>query len=151
MTEFDVVRTPLGPCAVALRDGVVVAARLGVTPGISARKTRLAIVRRWLAAWFAGGDVDVPLLEPSTPFLRRVYAVTRAIPRGEVRSYGEVARAAGSPGAARAVGQAMRRNPTLLFMPCHRVVASGGLGGFSAPGKDATKRALLALEGVRLP
>lgn len=150
MIEYDVVRTPLGLCAVALRDGVIVSARFGATPGIPAAKRRLAIVRRWLADWFAGRHVDAPVAAPSTPFLRRVYAVTRAIPRGEVRSYAEVARAAGRPGAARAVGQAMRRNPTLLFVPCHRVVASGGLGGFSARGGEATKRALLALEGARL-
>ena len=82
----------------------------------------------------------------SADTLRRVYAVVRAIPRGHVLTYGEVARRAGSPGAARAVGQAMRRNPTLLFMPCHRVVASGGLGGFSARGGQASKSRLLALE-----
>ena len=151
MTEYDVVSTPLGPCAVAVRDGVVVRVRLGTSPDVPvARRTRLPQARRWVADWFAGRTPAVKLAPAPTAFLRRVYAAVRAIPRGSVRTYGEVARAAGSPGAARAVGQAMRRNQTLLFMPCHRVVAAGGLGGFSCPDGPAVKRRLLALEGVRL-
>jgi methylated-DNA-[protein]-cysteine S-methyltransferase len=148
VTEVDVVPTPLGPCAVAVSDGVIVRVRLGETPGVPGRRRELPEVRLALAAWFAGRPHEARVAEAPTPFLRRVYEVVRAIPRGRVMSYQEVARAAGSPRAARAVGQAMRRNPTLFFMPCHRVVAASGLGGFSAPGELDTKRRLLALEGA---
>ena len=93
-------------------------------------------------------------LEGVTPFFRQVYEVTREIPPGQTRTYGEIAKAAGQPGAAQEVGQAMAKNPVPIIVPCHRVAAAGGkLGGFSAPGGPATKAKLLALEGasVNLP
>ena len=82
-------------------------------------------------------------------FPRRVYAVARAIPPGQTVTYGDVAARLGEPGAARAVGQALGRNPFAIIVPCHRVVAAGGrLGGFSANGGAATKRRILAIEGA---
>lgn len=90
-------------------------------------------------------------LDHLTSFQRRVVKACRAIKRGACRSYGEVASLAGSPGAARAVGQVMRTNRTPLIVPCHRVVAAGGkLGGFSAPDGLAMKKRLLALESSGL-
>lgn len=84
-------------------------------------------------------------------FQRRVVQACRAIPRGERRTYAQLAAAAGSPRAARAVGQVMAGNRTPLVVPCHRVVASGGgLGGFSAPEGLAMKRRLLCLESQQL-
>ena len=84
------------------------------------------------------------------PFIAAVLSSLRAITAGSVVSYGELAKLAGSPRAARAVGEAMRRNPLPLVIPCHRVIAAGGrIGGFS-PGVEA-KRVLLAHEGVTLP
>jgi methylated-DNA-[protein]-cysteine S-methyltransferase len=108
-----------------------------------------------VTAYFEGRWVDfssVPLdLSEVTPFRVRVYEALRAVPRGRVLDYGELAFAAGSPGAARAVGQAMANNPLPLFVPCHRVVsASGRIGGFSAPGGQNTKRRLLELEATPL-
>jgi methylated-DNA-[protein]-cysteine S-methyltransferase len=83
------------------------------------------------------------------PFLREVYAATRAVPPGSVATYGEIARAIGRPDAARDVGAALARNPTPIIVPCHRVLgANGKLTGFSAPGGLETKRRMLALEGV---
>jgi len=83
------------------------------------------------------------------PFHGRVYACLREVPVGSSVSYTELARRAGSPGASRAVGSAMARNPWPLIVPCHRVVTErGALGGFSAPGGSATKARLLALEGA---
>ena len=105
---------------------------------------------------FAAGElVDLSKIRVSlshlTLFQRQVVKACRAIKRGDSRSYGEVATAAGSPGAARAVGQVMRSNRTPLIVPCHRVVAAGGkLGGFSAPQGLAMKRRLLELESDRL-
>ena len=78
-------------------------------------------------------------------FQRAVWQATRDIPRGQTCSYGELAARVGRPGAARAVGQAMARNPWPIIVPCHRVVASdGGLGGYGG-GLDM-KRRLLRLE-----
>jgi methylated-DNA-[protein]-cysteine S-methyltransferase len=82
-------------------------------------------------------------------FERRVYEAARAIPPGETVTYGAIARELGQPDAARAVGQALGRNPFPLVVPCHRVVAAGGRsGGFSAPGGVSSKLRLLALEGA---
>ncbi|HET7544955.1 MAG TPA: methylated-DNA--[protein]-cysteine S-methyltransferase [Polyangiaceae bacterium] len=80
-------------------------------------------------------------------FHRRVYECARAIPPGKTLSYGEVAVRVGSPGAARAVGQALGRNPFAIVVPCHRVLAAGGKpGGFSANGGVDTKLELLRIE-----
>ncbi|MFQ5893667.1 MAG: methylated-DNA--[protein]-cysteine S-methyltransferase [Nitrospinota bacterium] len=93
---------------------------------------------------FEGLPVDWSFV---TAFQKRVYAVARTIPSGEVRSYGWVATHMGRPGAARAVGQALAANPVPLVVPCHRVVATdGSLGGYSAG--IPFKRKLLALEGA---
>lgn len=100
---------------------------------------------------FLGGAAprfgDLPLdLEGLPPFHRRVLELLRDTRPGERLSYGLLARRAGSPGAARAVGQAMAHNPLPLLIPCHRVVAAQGPGGFSLFGSLATKEHLLALE-----
>jgi methylated-DNA-[protein]-cysteine S-methyltransferase len=81
-----------------------------------------------------------------TPFQRSVYKAARGIPWGETRTYGEIARAIGRPRSARAVGQALGRNPVPLVVPCHRVVASRGPGGFSAAGGIPLKKKMLAME-----
>ena len=89
---------------------------------------------------------------------RRVLEGVRSVPRGSVTSYGRLARLVGSPGAARAAGGAVGRNPLGLVIPCHRVIAGdgsiGGYGGDWWGGRErllAIKRELLELEGVRLP
>ena len=82
---------------------------------------------------------------------RRVYEAARTIPPGKTLSYGDNARRVGAPRAARAVGQALGRNPFPIVVPCHRVLAAGGkIGGFSAQGGVATKQRMLAIEGARL-
>jgi len=110
----------------------------------------VAEVVRLLQAYFAGGSPpleDVPVdLEYETPFLSRCAAALRAVPRGEVVTYGELAALAGAPGAARAAGSFCARNRLGLFVPCHRVVAAGDLGSYGSYGV-AYKRRLLTLEG----
>jgi O-6-methylguanine DNA methyltransferase len=81
-------------------------------------------------------------------FKRQALNKVKAIPYGKVRTYGEVAKALGNPGAARAVGNANRLNPIPIIIPCHRVVAAGGLGGYG--GGLLLKKKLLKLEKARL-
>jgi len=84
------------------------------------------------------------------PFHRRVYETARRIPPGATLAYGEIAKRLGAPGSARAVGQALGRNPFAILVPCHRVLAAGGkVGGFTATGGVATKLRLLTLEGAQ--
>jgi methylated-DNA-[protein]-cysteine S-methyltransferase len=109
----------------------------------------IGILANKICRYFEGKEVcfDEPL-DPriGTDFQRRVWTITGNIPRGQTRTYGEVARQAGSC-AARAVGQAMARNPWPVIVPCHRVVGSdGNLTGFGG-GLDM-KRRLLAMEGA---
>ena len=114
----------------------------------------LAPVVAGIVALLAGERVDLsdaPLdMSALPPFHQRVYAVARAIPPGETMTYGEIAAALGAPReAARAVGEAMARNPFPILMPCHRVLGAGGRpGGFSAPGGVETKLRLLQIEGA---
>lgn len=106
-----------------------------------------------LSAFLAGEDVrldQVPLeLGSCTPFQRDVVSALRAVPRGEVVTYGELAAIAGYPRAGRAVGTVCATNHFMLFVPCHRVVASAGIGGYGSAGVGVKLR-LLALEGVSL-
>ena len=146
MIAYDVIDTPVGPVTVEMEAGKVVAVIFGERPRHTSRREKLPEARRWLAAWFKGRPVAPPLKLEGTPFTRRVYEVVRRIPRGKTRSYGEVADAAGKPGAARAVGNVMSQNPVCLFIPCHRVVASHGLGGWGGNGGIAQKKFLLDLE-----
>lgn len=97
-----------------------------------------------LQEWFDGRrrDFRLELDVSGTDFQRRIWSVLVDIPYGSTSTYGEVAAAAGRPGAARAVGHAVARNPVAIVVPCHRVVGAGGvLGGF-AGGTDV-KRLLL--------
>ena len=96
-------------------------------------------------------DLPVGPVPGVTPFRRTVFETLRAeVPYGETISYGELAALSGAPGAARAVGSALRSNVLLLVVPCHRVITGDGrLGGFG--GRPGIKRRLLALEGGPVP
>ncbi len=86
-----------------------------------------------------------------TPFQQRCYEIVLGIPFGETRTYSDVAQALGNPNATRAVGTTLRNNTLPLVIPCHRVVALHGLGGFMGSKADMTldiKRTLLGLEGA---
>ena len=169
--------TPLGSCGIAWSEdenaGVSPAVRLLQLPEATPQLTesriartsgaghpgtpppRIAEVIEKVCAHLRGEAqdfLDVQLdLDGAAPFARRVYGAARKIPAGQTTTYGDLARAAGRPGAARAVGQALGKNPVALIIPCHRVLAAGGrIGGFSAHGRLATKAKLLAVEGVTL-
>jgi methylated-DNA-[protein]-cysteine S-methyltransferase len=107
-------------------------------------------VRKELADYFSGvhRSFDVPIdLSGVTAFSRAVLDATAAIPFGETRTYGDIARAIGKPGASRAVGNALNKNPIPLIVPCHRIVpTSGGIGNYA--GSPQVKAHLLNLEGA---
>lgn len=153
-----VLDTPVGRVRLRARAGrlveVVIGGAGGDGPADPAPDALLTRAAGELAAYFAGTlrEFTVPCAPgPLTPFSRTVLEVVRAIPRGTTLTYGEVAARAGSPGAARAVGQVLARNPLPIVIPCHRVLAAGGRpGGYSGGAGLTTKCRLLALEGVCL-
>lgn len=119
----------------------------------SAESSSNTITRRTvsqLKEYFSGKrkSFSIAALPHGTPFQRSVWSVLAAVPYGKVVTYGQLAGAIGRPTACRAVANAVGKNPLLIFLPCHRVVASNGLGGFSSG--LAAKRHLLALEGVEI-
>ncbi len=135
--------TPFGPVSLRARDGVIVALDWHAA-GADANEVEAEGLRQ-LAGYFAGERqvFDLPLGwgEGLNGAVRRAMA---AIPFGETRTYGEIARALGAP--AQAVGQACGANPLPILIPCHRVLGARTLGGFSAPGGVETKVALLRHE-----
>jgi len=122
----------------------------GRLPGRPTRSRLLAELERELAAYFAGelSQFTVPLALTGTEFQLQVWEALRGVRYGTTVTYGELARAVGRPGAARAVGRAVGANPIPIVIPCHRVVGARGLGGFG-PGQE-WKRRLLALEGAQV-
>jgi len=108
----------------------------------------LAEAARQLQAYFDGklSHFDLPLVPAGSSFEKRVWAAMQQIPYGETRCYGDLAEAIGS--APRAVGGACGHNPIPIVIPCHRVLAKGGIGGYSGSGGLDTKRTLLRLEGA---
>jgi methylated-DNA-[protein]-cysteine S-methyltransferase len=111
---------------------------------------KLSVETRQLRDYFAGRSsvFSLPLdLRLATPFQQRVLRSTARVPFGRVASYSDIARRIGRPGARRAVGTALGRNPIPIVIPCHRVIAgSGGIGGYMG-GLDI-KRKLMRLEGI---
>ena len=103
---------------------------------------------RWLDAYFSGVELPRPrIFHSATPFRLNVWEQCASIPFGHTLSYGELARAMGCPGAARAVGAALAHNPLLIIIPCHRVLpASGEIGRYAAG--SALKRLLLERENI---
>ena len=162
ITEMKV-DSPLGPlrlsatdaglCAIRFAGGGRSRGRLDGARNVSdpRRGAILERTRRALERYFAGAGEDfagIPLDPGGTDFQRRVWDSLRKIPRGETRSYGDVARAVGRPRAVRAVGGANRVNPIPIVVPCHRVTRSdGALGGYA--GRPERKEWLLRHEGNR--
>lgn len=158
MTDYQAIMTsPIGRIGVSLdkNEQLIGLDFLGATG--RSRPARSFAVQRVVAAlrsYFLdpGLPLQVPVHAVGTAFQQNVWSALRAIPPGEVCTYGELARRIGS--APRAVGQACRRNPVPIFIPCHRVVARKGTGGYSGAtdgAELAIKRWLLAHEGAALP
>lgn len=148
-----VLKTPIGLVGVITRGRDILRIDLRADPGIPITDTQpgptaLAVLD-WLTGYFRnpGIAMQLPLSPQGTSHQRRVWSALRRIPAGHVRRYGDIARNLHS--SARAVGQACRSNPLPLLIPCHRVVAADGLGGFMGAERGlAIKRWLLAHEGA---
>jgi methylated-DNA-[protein]-cysteine S-methyltransferase len=137
--------TPVGDLSVAEDDGAIVS----VDWGWGRDQDETALLRRareQLHAYFdlALTTFELPLAPVGSPYRQRVWAALRAIPYGATRTYLDIARDAG--GSPRSVGGANGSNPIPIIIPCHRVIATTGIGGFSGGEGLPTKRALLALE-----
>lgn len=140
------------------RDSGATRARLSRNLHDSAQSEPIPPIKQAIArlqSYFTGKPTDfsgiVLDLSGVADFHGKVYAALRDIGWGMTTTYGGLADLVGSPGAARAIGQAMGHNPVPIIVPCHRVLAGGRrIGGFSAPGGASTKERLLAMEGVRL-
>lgn len=103
-----------------------------------------------LDLYFRGGRKSffLPLRAEGTPFQQDIWKAIAQLPWGETLSYGELAAAAGHSGAARAAGQACRKNPLVIFIPCHRITAAHGFGGYN--GGLERKRLLWQVEHISL-
>lgn len=162
---YGTVPSPVGPLQVAVTDQGVVALEFGedraafladlrarVPQPLAEDPEALRPVVDELRAYFGQERRDFACavdLRGVKGFQREVLEALRQVPYGQVVSYGELARRIGKPGASRAVGSALGRNPIPIIVPCHRVVASGGrIGGYT--GGLAIKRHLLTVEGVHL-
>lgn len=153
----SVLNTPLGPMTATAEGSALTELRFGAegapAKGTPEEAALLERLQTQLEEYAAGRrrDFDLPLNPAGTPFQRQVWRALLDIPYGETRTYGEIAAAIGTPGAARAVGAACGRNPLVLLIPCHRVVgADGALTGYSAEGGVERKAALLKMEHYRV-
>ena len=137
--------TPLGALTLSEEDGAIVALDWGF--GRDQDPTDLLVKGRdQLQAYFDEDlqDFSLPLAPAGTPYRRRIWNALQGIPYGQVKSYSTIALEAG--GSARSVGTANACNPIPIIIPCHRVVATTGIGGYSGGEGLSTKRWLLALE-----
>lgn len=168
MFFFALFGTAIGDCAIAWGDGGLRGVQL---PEGNTQQTRTRIQQRFPSASEALPGTQVQLaiqgisamlrgqahdfsslvldMRGVPAFHQRVYALARGIRPGQTMTYGELAAQLGEPGAARAVGQALGRNPFAPVVPCHRILAAGDKpGGFSASGGVRTKLRLLLIEGA---
>jgi methylated-DNA-[protein]-cysteine S-methyltransferase len=168
---YAVFDTAIGRCGIGWSDQGIVGVQLPEAREIDTRRrlfrlfpearelrpplnTELAI--EGIVALLRGGASDlsdVTLdLTGVIPFSQRVYAFTRAIPRGETRTYAEVAAGLRVPGALHSVTQALAKNPFMIVVPCHRVLEAGGYPNKISPNGGAiSKRRLLSVEGTHQP
>lgn len=165
--QFALFATAIGRCGIAWNDrGITrialpeaseaatrrrLAREAGEAAPPPAVEAAIALIVQHLRGEPAALDAIALDLRDVPEFHREVYAAARRIPSGRTVSYGALAAALGKPGAARAIGQAMGKNPFPIVVPCHRVLAANhATGGFSAHGGVGTKARLLAVEGFTL-
>ena len=144
---YRTIDSPFGPLTIEAKDGAIIALEWRRTEEQS-DDLLLVDAAQQLSEYVAGArqSFDLPLAPEGGPLQQAVMQEMRAIPFGETRSYGDIAKAVGAP--AQAIGQACGANPIPVIIPCHRVTGSDGLGGFSGLGGVETKVALLRHEGA---
>ena len=150
MSGVQIFSAPVGLLELVSDGGALVRAALVGAPRPERPDSVTRQAARELEEYFAGKrqEFTVALSPAGTPFQTAVWQALRRVPFGRVVTYGRLAEAIGHPTASRAVANALGKNSLLLFQPCHRVVASSGLGGFTG-GLDV-KRFLLRREGVEI-
>ena len=139
--------SPVGDLTVSTLNNAIVA----LDWGWSTTQTSTSLLKEthnWINKFFKGNinAPNLPLHPAGSKFQKQVWAEMAAIPFGETRSYGDIARKLNT--AAQAVGNACGANPIPLLIPCHRVIGSNGLGGYSGGDGLSTKTILLRLEGT---
>jgi methylated-DNA-[protein]-cysteine S-methyltransferase len=139
--------SPIGDLTIEEQGDAIVAINWASRPAGNGSPL-LAEAARQLQAYFDGklSHFDLPLAPTGSPFEKRVWSAMQKIPYGETRCYGDLA--ADISSAPRPVGRACGHNPIPIVIPCHRVLAKSGLGGYSGAGGLDTKQALLRLEGA---
>jgi methylated-DNA-[protein]-cysteine S-methyltransferase len=169
--EFAIFETALGFVAIAWIGRAIVGLRLPEKNEVASRQAlsrrfpsavraspspEIAVLIEAIKRYFSGAETDFFDVEvdlgPQEPFVAQVRQRVRRLGWGETKTYGAIAKEmSDDPRAARDVGHAMATNPIPLIVPCHRVLAAGGMiGGFSATGGSRAKAKMLELEGVRL-
>ena len=143
------VASPIGPLTIVAENEAIVAVEWRDRKAHD-ESALLREAARQLGEYFAGTrkTFDLPLAPAGEPFEQQVWKLMAATPYGETRRYGELAQRLDAE--AQAIGEACGRNPLPIFIPCHRVVAHNGLGGYSGGKGIETKRRLLVLEGALL-
>jgi methylated-DNA-[protein]-cysteine S-methyltransferase len=149
-----IIQTPLGPVLGVDEGGAITELSFAPKGTRANGKTQLLLrLREWVRAYFAGENPapDIPLAPAGTDFQHEVWDALRQIPYGKTRTYGDVAKFIGMKSgrmmAAQAVGQAVGANRVMFLIPCHRILAANGIGGYGG-GLDK-KRFLLRLEGAK--
>ncbi|WP_424992866.1 methylated-DNA--[protein]-cysteine S-methyltransferase [Oceaniradius stylonematis] len=167
--NFCLFPTSLGACGVAWRGSMVIATRLPDTEPERAEQNlakrtggergdppdAIVLAINAMTSLLDGHGTDLGLIACDMhivdPFARRVYEATRAIPAGQTRTYGSIAKQLGDRQLSRQVGRTLGRNPFPIIVPCHRVLGTGGkLTGFSAAGGIVTKLKMLEIEGAQI-
>lgn len=154
---YFIYRTPMGRLSLASNGQAITRVAYGPMP-LEGQQRATELTNRassQILEYLSGKrrTFDVPVQLQGTEFQKAVWAEIAKIPYGEVRTYAQLAQALGKPKALQAVGQACGKNPVPILVPCHRVVGTGKLGGYSAgPLVDGQriKRFLLKLEGMQL-
>ncbi len=150
--------SPVGTILVSARGGKIISVEFsGEHTAESAPEGEFCAIKTQLDEYFEGKrrrfSLELDFSLAATPFREKVWALVAKIPYGETITYGDIARMLGS--SPRAVGGAMHANPIPIFLPCHRVVAAGGLGGYSGDWESgkalSVKGKLLALEKGTIP
>jgi len=146
MKTYVVNESPVGAYTIGYDGDAIVSVHFGAAEKSAPSPVALEAERQ-LTQYFAGErkTFDLPIRMDGTEFQRKVWQALCDIPYGEVCTYGDIARAVGNPRACRAIGGANHKNPICIIVPCHRVVAANGIGGYGEG--IEIKKYLLELEG----